>query len=240
VTLLLAAWTAISAAGGDRLGLSPQTMAWMGILSRRAGHAAGVLAPAPEDAISKQQVVQQVQLARRLTHVAHQSQHPAYPPATSRLSATRPPLSPAPPSPRRSRRPENERLPHELPVAGPALEVPPLRPDPQVVRLPSRLHVGHPLAGPAPRQQQVLAGRVALVRPHFYAPDGSKQTWLGKDGFFVDPENDTKFDRAWLLHIRRNKHHPQHWVRVWSAACQCMEIPLSILSQLGFPPRDAS
>jgi hypothetical protein len=44
---------------------------------------------------------------------------------------------------------------------------------------------------------------------HFYAPDGSKQTWLGKDGFFVDPKNDTKFDRAWLKHIRRNKHHPQ-------------------------------
>jgi hypothetical protein len=25
------------------------------------------------------------------------------------------------------------------------------------------------------------------------------------------------FDRAWLSHIRRNKHHPQHWVRVRSA-----------------------
>lgn len=73
---------------------------------------------------------------------------------------------------------------------------------------------------------------------HFYAPDGSKQTWLGKDGFFVDSENDTKFDRAWLKHIRRNKHHPQHWVRVWLAACQCMEIPASIQAQLGFPPRD--
>jgi hypothetical protein len=52
---------------------------------------------------------------------------------------------------------------------------------------------------------------------HFYAPDGSKQTWQGKDGFYVAAGNDTKFDRAWLKHIKRNKHHPQHWVRVsWS------------------------
>lgn len=56
---------------------------------------------------------------------------------------------------------------------------------------------------------------------HFYAPDGSKQTWQGKDGFSVDPDNDTKFDRAWLKHIRRNKHHPQHWVEVSDLHCRC-------------------
>lgn len=60
---------------------------------------------------------------------------------------------------------------------------------------------------------------------HFYAPDGSKQTWKGKDGFYVDPDNDTKFERAWLAHIRRNKHHPQHWIRIYSAHCDCVYEP---------------
>jgi hypothetical protein len=57
---------------------------------------------------------------------------------------------------------------------------------------------------------------------HFYAPDGSKQTWQGKDGFYVDADHDTKFDRAWLKHIKRNKHHPQHWLSIYHAACRCM------------------
>jgi hypothetical protein len=73
---------------------------------------------------------------------------------------------------------------------------------------------------------------------HFYAPDGSKQTWQGKDGFYVDPKNDTKFDRAWLKHIKRNKHHPQHWVRVRHAACECSEVSLHIQYQFGYVDRD--
>lgn len=60
---------------------------------------------------------------------------------------------------------------------------------------------------------------------HFYAPDGSRQTWQGKDGFYVDADSDTKFDRAWLKHIRRNKHHPQYWVRIYAAPCECMYEP---------------
>jgi hypothetical protein len=73
---------------------------------------------------------------------------------------------------------------------------------------------------------------------HFYAPDGSKQTWQGKDGFYVDADNDTKFDRAWLKHIKRNKHHPQHWIRIRSAACQCSEVPIHIQYQYGLVDRN--
>lgn len=58
---------------------------------------------------------------------------------------------------------------------------------------------------------------------HFYAPDGSKQTWQGKDGFYVDADSDTKFDRAWLKHIKRNKHHPQHWVEISDVRCDCWD-----------------
>ena len=58
---------------------------------------------------------------------------------------------------------------------------------------------------------------------HFYAPDGSKRTKQGKDGFYDDEPDDTKFDRAWLKHIRRNRHHPQHWALIYHAACQCMD-----------------
>lgn len=56
---------------------------------------------------------------------------------------------------------------------------------------------------------------------HFYEPDGSKRTWQAEDGFYSDPDNDTKFDRAWLGHIRRNKHHPQHWVEAFDVRCDC-------------------
>lgn len=73
---------------------------------------------------------------------------------------------------------------------------------------------------------------------HFYAPDGSKQTWQGKDGFYVDADNDTKFDRAWHKHIRRNKHHPQHWIRISSATCQCSEVPIHIQHQYGYVYRN--
>jgi hypothetical protein len=74
VTLLLAAWTGISAMGGDRLGLSPQTMAWMGILAGVLGMLLGFLPPLQKTPAQNKQVVQQVQMARRLSHVAHQAQ----------------------------------------------------------------------------------------------------------------------------------------------------------------------
>lgn len=54
---------------------------------------------------------------------------------------------------------------------------------------------------------------------HFYLPDGGKRTKLGKDGFYQDEPDDMAFDRAWAAHIRRNKHHPQHWCTVISAPC---------------------
>jgi hypothetical protein len=74
VTLLLAAWTGISAMGGDRLGLSPQTMAWMGICAGVLGMLLGFLPPLQKTPSQNTQVVQQVQLAHRLTHVARQTQ----------------------------------------------------------------------------------------------------------------------------------------------------------------------
>lgn len=74
VTLLLAAWTGISAMGGDRLGLSPQTMAWMGILAGVLGMLLGFLPPLQKTPSQNIQVVRQVQLAQRLTHVARQAQ----------------------------------------------------------------------------------------------------------------------------------------------------------------------
>jgi hypothetical protein len=54
---------------------------------------------------------------------------------------------------------------------------------------------------------------------HFYEPDGSKKTRKAADGFYDDEPDDLAFDRAWLSHIRRNKHHPQHWVRGVRAPC---------------------
>jgi hypothetical protein len=112
---LLAAWTGISAMGGDRLGLSPQTMAWMGILAGVLGMLLGFLPPLQKTPAQNTQVVQQVQLARRLTHVAHQAQHiPPTPPdhvdPDARLTQTTPPARPlstfsetiTPPTPRAS------------------------------------------------------------------------------------------------------------------------------------------
>jgi hypothetical protein len=73
---------------------------------------------------------------------------------------------------------------------------------------------------------------------HFYTESGEKRTRLNSDGFYRDIPDDTKFQRAWLKHIRRNKHHPQHWVRVRSARCQCSEVPVHIQHQFGYVDRD--
>lgn len=54
---------------------------------------------------------------------------------------------------------------------------------------------------------------------HFYNPDGSKRTKLSGDGFYDDEPDDLAFDRAWLWHIQRSKHHPQHWCRPWGLTC---------------------
>jgi hypothetical protein len=58
---------------------------------------------------------------------------------------------------------------------------------------------------------------------HFYTESGEKRTRLNSDGFYRDVPDDTKFDRAWLKHIRRNKHHPQHWVEVSDVRCDCWD-----------------
>jgi len=39
---------------------------------------------------------------------------------------------------------------------------------------------------------------------HFYNPDGSSKP----------DENDPDFDRAWLLHQKRNPHHWQYWILI--------------------------
>lgn len=71
VTLLLAAWTGISAVGGDRLGLSTQTMAWMGICAGVLGMLLGFLPPLQKTPSQNTEVVRQVQEARSVAHVAH-------------------------------------------------------------------------------------------------------------------------------------------------------------------------
>jgi hypothetical protein len=60
------------------------------------------------------------------------------------------------------------------------------------------------------------------IRPyarHFYEADGAKRTRRAADGFYDDVKNDRAFDRAWLKHIQRNRHHPQHWVEVTWTPC---------------------
>ena len=62
----------------------------------------------------------------------------------------------------------------------------------------------------------------AMFRPYaeyFYHPDGSKTTTMGPDGFQIYPEATIRFNRAWLWHIKRSKHHPQYWARVVSVPC---------------------
>jgi hypothetical protein len=56
---------------------------------------------------------------------------------------------------------------------------------------------------------------------HFNLPDGSRRTKMAADGFYQDEDDDHAFNQAWLAHIRRNKHHPQHWVDVLSMYCDC-------------------
>lgn len=73
---------------------------------------------------------------------------------------------------------------------------------------------------------------------HFYQPNGSFRTKLASDGFYEDEPDDRAFDRAWLKHIQRNKHHPQHWVRIHSFKCACAEIPRSVQMQYGWVLRD--
>src|SRR4030095_1085487 len=64
---------------------------------------------------------------------------------------------------------------------------------------------------------------------HFYHPDGSPRTWQAADGFSQDQPDDDAFDRAWLTHIRRNRHHPQHWVRGIRAPCHSSDHDRSTL-----------
>lgn len=46
----------------------------------------------------------------------------------------------------------------------------------------------------------------------FYNPDGSKRDVRRKDGGYDLAEQPYEFQRAWLGHQRRNKHHWQAWV----------------------------
>jgi hypothetical protein len=73
VTMLLAAWTGISAAGGDRLGLSPQTMAWLGICAGVLGMLSGFLPPLQKTPAQHAEVVRQVQQAQAVQRLEAQS-----------------------------------------------------------------------------------------------------------------------------------------------------------------------
>lgn len=55
---------------------------------------------------------------------------------------------------------------------------------------------------------------------HFYEADGAKRTRRGADGFYDDVDDDLAFDRAWLWHIQRSKHHPQYWCKIVSLPCR--------------------
>ena len=56
---------------------------------------------------------------------------------------------------------------------------------------------------------------------HFYLADGTPRSKKGVDGFLDHPKNDRAFNRAWLRHYQRNRHHPQHWVTVTRFDCPC-------------------
>lgn len=56
---------------------------------------------------------------------------------------------------------------------------------------------------------------------HFYNADGTTRTYKAHDGFYQDIDDDVAFDWAWLTHIKRNKHHPQHWIEVVHFVCAC-------------------
>jgi hypothetical protein len=43
---------------------------------------------------------------------------------------------------------------------------------------------------------------------------------------YTKEEVEADFDRAWLRHLHRNKHHPQHWVLIEdSGAIVCLPMP---------------
>jgi len=47
----------------------------------------------------------------------------------------------------------------------------------------------------------------------FYEPNGKGRTIRDKSGYYKPTDTgDAKFDFAWLLHQKRNKHHWQWWV----------------------------
>lgn len=46
----------------------------------------------------------------------------------------------------------------------------------------------------------------------FYNPDGSKRNIRDKTGYYDAARIGGDFDKAWLLHQKRNKHHWQWWV----------------------------
>jgi hypothetical protein len=68
---------------------------------------------------------------------------------------------------------------------------------------------------------------------HFYEPDGSKKTRRAADGFYRDQANDTQFDCAWLKHIRRNKHHPQHYIRLIHTPCRISDHTMTLFEDDG-------
>lgn len=71
---------------------------------------------------------------------------------------------------------------------------------------------------------------------YFYLPNGTKRTAVAEDGFTKYPQDNNGFREAWLKHIQRNKHHPQHWIHIYSAKCLCIETPSGVLYQLGITP----
>jgi hypothetical protein len=98
--------------------------------------------------------------------------------------------------------------------------------------------LGIPVLAALHDNSKLLPDELFPYARHFYLPDGSRRTWQGADGFFDDPKNDQAFDRAWLKHIKRNKHHPQHYLTIQSATCHCSETPLHIQHQYGYVNRD--
>lgn len=70
---------------------------------------------------------------------------------------------------------------------------------------------------------------VAYAR-HFYTPDGTPR--LRRKDAEYGHSGDIAFDRAWLAHIRRNRHHWDYWVYVQGARVYAAVMPLADLKEM--------
>lgn len=85
---------------------------------------------------------------------------------------------------------------------------------------------------------------VAYAR-HFYNADGTKRARSGYVRYGAT--GDAAFDRAWLAHVRRNRHHHQYWSWVegtdshgQNARAEAMQMPMADVREMVADWRGAS